>query len=99
MLTISSDNNLTKEEHKYIINKFPDKLKPFFKNTNNPLDETQILVNLFKDKDVRIILNKEENEFGIEDYVAYFHANDIYKTIKYDDKHISHVYLTRCVQH
>lgn len=53
------------------------------------LDEIQIMVNLFKDKGVRIILRKEENEFGRMTFVAYFHAWDIAQNIKYDEKNIS----------
>ena len=80
---------LSEEEQQGIIDKFPEKLRPFLNSVNNPLDETQILVNLFKDKNVRIILKKEENDFGICEYVGYFHASDIATIVKYDNKHVT----------
>lgn len=43
---------------------------------------------MFKDKGVRIIIKKEENEFGDFDYVGYFHAGDIAQNIGYEVKHI-----------
>ncbi len=85
---VSFTNNdqfiLTEEEQQMIIDKFPDKLRPFLSKCNNPLDETQILVHLFKDNNVRIILRQEENLIGQLEYCAYFHTADIAETVKYN---------------
>lgn len=79
---------LSEEERQAIIDRFPEKLKPFLSNVNNPLDETQILVNLFKDKNVRIIILNTIDEFGDNELVSYFHVGDIAGQIKYSSSDI-----------
>jgi hypothetical protein len=86
----NTKNILTIEEHEQIVNMFPEKMRNIIKKCNDPLDETQLLVSLFSDKKVRIILKKELNDFGNEDYVSYFHVNDIAEQVKYNIKHINH---------
>jgi len=86
----NTTNILTEKEHNEILNMFPEIIRKSIKKCNNPLDETQILVSLFSNKNVRIILIKETNELGDEDYVSYFHARDIAEQVKYDIKHITH---------
>ena len=85
----SSITILSLNEQQQISNMFPDKLKPFLANCNNPLDETQILINLFKDKDVRIYICQENDEFGDLDYLSYYHAVDMAKQIGFDEKNIN----------
>jgi prophage antirepressor-like protein len=84
-----NDVILSDKEKQFIVNLFPLKLRPFLSQVNNPLDETQVLINLFKDKDVRIILTDEEDEFGDKEQVAHFHCGDIAKQIKYIEKNIN----------
>jgi len=86
----NTTNILTEKEHDEILNMFSEIIKKSIKKCNNPLDETQILVSLFSDKKIRIILKKETNEFGDEDYVSYYHACDIAEQVKYNVKHITH---------
>ena len=92
MLTFNENNNqliLSENEQQSILDKFPEKLKPFLSKCNNPLDETQVLVNLFKDKNVRIILKQEENEFNEIEWISYYHCEDIANEIKFSAKHIT----------
>ena len=91
MITFNETNKLilSADEHQSIVDKFPEKLKPFLSGCNNPLDETQVLVNLFKDKNMRIILRQEEDEFSNIDYVSYYYANDLCKLINHDIKHMT----------
>lgn len=79
---------LSDDEKNQIINLFPPKLRSFLDTCNNPLDETQILINLFKDKNVRIILCKEIDDFDDEEIVAHFHCGDIADNVNFDKKHI-----------
>ena len=91
-LTFNENNNqeiLSNEEQEIILSKFPEKLKPFLNNCNNPLDETQVLVNLFKDKNFRIILREEETKFGDIEWISYYHCEDIAKQINFDTKNIN----------
>jgi len=81
---------LSEDESKHILDLFPSKLKPYLKECNNPLDETQMLLNLFKKRNVRIILREEQNEFNRIEWVAYFHCADLAGEIKYDKNHIKH---------
>ena len=80
---------LSDDEHQMIINKFPKKLQTFLENVNNPLDETQILVNLFKDKGVRIVWIREESKFEDLEIVPYYHAGDIAVCIKYSSNEVT----------
>jgi len=79
----------TEDQLKYILELFPESLKPYLEKCDNPLDETQMLLNLFKDKNVRIILKKEVDEFGDEEWIGYFHCNDLAIDVKYEVKHIN----------
>ena len=79
---------LNEQEQEAILNLFPEKLRSYIKSCNNPLDETQVLVNLFKDKNVRIVLREEDNEFGRKEWLSYYHCGDIASKIKYDSTHI-----------
>jgi len=79
----NTPNILTEKEHNEILNMFPEIIRESIKNCNNPLDETQIIVSLFSNKQVRIIFRKEINEFEDEDYVSYFHAKDIAEQVNH----------------
>ena len=80
---------LNEQEQEAILNMFPEKLQSYIKSCNNPLDETQILVNLFKDKNVRIVLREETNEFDDLEWISYYHCGDIASKIKYNVSHIT----------
>ena len=81
---------LNEQEQEAILNLFPEKLRSYIKSCNNPLDETQVLVNLFKDKNVRIILRYEKDKYDDMDWISYFHCIDLAENVKYDKRHIEH---------
>ena len=74
---INDTNIFTNEEKKYIISKFPKSLHEYLNKVNNPLDETQVIIGLLQEKNIRIILNYEENMFGIYEWKGYYHATNI----------------------
>ena len=78
MKTNQEDNYLilNENEQETILNMFP-------------LDETQVLVNLFKDKNVRIVLKEETDEFGYKEWISYYNCVDLAKEIKYSTSHIN----------
>ena len=80
---------LNEQEQEAILNLFPEKLQPYIKSCNNPLDETQVLVNLFKDKNVRIILKYEKDKYDDMDWISYYHCGDIADKVKYDKDNIN----------
>ena len=74
---INNEKIFPDEQKAYIISKFPKKLHEYLNKVNNPLDETQVIVSLLKEKNIRIVLNYEENMFGIYEWKGYYHATDI----------------------
>ena len=92
LMKTNQENNyliLNENEQETILNMFPEKLQPYIKSCNNPLDETQVLVNLFKDKNVRIVLKEETDEFGYKEWISYYNCVDLAKEIKYSTSHIN----------
>jgi prophage antirepressor-like protein len=89
MIELNTQNELSNSDKQEILNKFPPIIAEKFKNINNPLNQTEILVELFREKNVRIILKIQKNEFDEEDYIAHFHVVDMCKTINYADHHIN----------
>ena len=47
------------------------------------------MIDLFKDKDVRIYICQENDEFGDLDYLSYYHAVDMAKQTGFDEKNIN----------
>lgn len=81
------DNKIfSKEEKQHIINQFPDSLHELLNNVNNPLDQTEVILNLVKDKDIKIIFKISENN-NIEKEPL-FCGVDIAKLIKYSDTNV-----------
>ena len=74
---INNENIFSDEQKAYIISKFPEKLHEYLNKVNNPLDETQVIISLLKERNIRIVLNYEENIFGIYEWRGYYHATDI----------------------
>ena len=74
---INNENIFSDEQKAYIISKFPKKLHEYLNKVNNPLDETQVIISLLKERNIRIVLNHEENMFGIYEWKGYYHATDI----------------------
>jgi len=79
---------LSEAESKHILEMFPLSLKPYLEECNNPLDETQMLLNLFKKRNVRIILKKEKDEFGDDEWNGYFHCVDLAEKVNFNKDHI-----------
>ena len=75
----------TEEQKEYIISKFPKKLHEYLNKVNNPLDETQVIISLLKEKNIRIVLTYEENMFGVYEWKGNYHATDIADIMKYSD--------------
>ena len=72
-----NENIFSDEQKAYIISKFPKKLHEYLNKINNPLDETQVIISILKERNIRIVLNYEENMFGICEWKGYYHATDI----------------------
>ena len=86
-VTFSNNNEIifTDEQKEYIISKFPEELHKYLKQTNNPMDETQVIISLLKEKNIRIVLCYEKNIFGVYEWKGYYHATDIADNLKYSD--------------
>ena len=80
-LNLENKCTFTLEERHNIIEKFPNHLREYLIDLENPLDEVQVLISLFKDKNVRIIILDTFDEFGEQDKMLYFHLGDIGKVI------------------
>ena len=87
-IQMSSNINDLLARKEQLISKFPTSIQNLLKKVENPLDESQVLVEIFKDKDVRIVLRKELDDFGDEVYVAYYSASDVAKLINYNNTHV-----------
>jgi hypothetical protein len=80
---IEPTNTLSQKERDLILNKFPADLREQIKNVNNPLNQTEILVSLFHNKNVVIILeNNYDKENDMYDYISYFHVSDLCHLLK-----------------
>ena len=79
---------LTEEQREYIIGKFPKKIQDFLRKVKNPLDEKEVIINMFKDKNVRIVIKYEKDFMDDFDWIPYFHCPDLAKVIKYQEKNI-----------
>ena len=59
-----SDQNeiiFSDEQKEFIINKFPIQIQNLLRSVKNPLDEREVIINMFKDKKVRIIIKYEKD--------------------------------------
>lgn len=79
---------LSQQDKEIILNKFPEDLRNKIKNVNNPLDQDEILVELFRDKNIRIVISIINDEFNNDEYISYFHVVDFCKLINYGENHI-----------
>ena len=75
----------TEEQKKYIIDRFPVELHEYLKQTNNPMDETQVIISLLKEKNIRIVLCYEKNIFGMYEWKGYYHATDVADHLRYSN--------------
>ena len=84
----SNEEIFTEEQKENIIKMFPESIQHFLKTIKNPLDEKEVLINIFKNKNVRIIIIYEQDILGDMDWIPYFHCPDIAKISKYPEKHV-----------
>ena len=84
-----NDEIFSDEQKKNIIKMFPESIQHFLKTIKNPLDEKEVLINIFKNKNVRIIIIYEQDILGDMDWIPYFHCPDIAKISKYPEDHVS----------
>ena len=77
------------------LDNIPDKIKPYFSKCSNPLDETQVLANLFENINIRILVCKEIDDFEDEEYNTYYNIYDVVKQFNYDKKHISNLKINQ----
>ena len=70
----SNEEIFTEEQREYIIGKFPDTIQDFLRKVKNPLDEKEVIINMFKDKNVRIVIKYEKDFMDDYDWMPYFHC-------------------------
>ena len=85
LVTFSNNDEIifSDEQKEYIISKFPDTIQDFLRKVKNPLDEKEVIINMFKDKNVRIIIKYEKDFMDDYDWVPYFHCQDVANVIGY----------------
>ena len=76
------------DEHKDIINMFPQCIKNYICNVKDPLDYPQIIINIVKDKNIKLIFKKKIDDFGEIEYDTLFCIKDILKLINISFQHI-----------
>ena len=74
----------------YVRSLFPKEIQQYIKNVVNPLDKTKILVNIFNEKNVRIIVLYEKDKFGDYEFTSYYHTDDLADNCKYSKNNIHH---------
>ena len=86
-VTFSKNNEIifSEEQKEYIISKFPKNLHEYLNKVNNPLDETQVIVNLLHDKNIKTVLIHEENMFGMYEWKGNYHATDLANEMNYSN--------------
>lgn len=85
----NNEEIFTDEEKKGIINMFPENMREYLAPLNNPLDQTQVILSLIKDKNIKLIFKKIIDEFGDEENDPLFCARDVARMINYSEKHIN----------
>ena len=85
----NNDEIFTDEEKNGIINMFPENMREYLIPLNNPLDQTQVILSIIKDKNIKLIFKKIIDEFGDEENDPLFCASDFAKMIKYAEKNIN----------
>lgn len=91
IVQFSSNNEeiFTEEEKNGIINMFPENIREYLLPLNNPLDQTQVILSLLKDKNIKLILQKTIDEFGDDENNPLFCASDFARMIKSAEKNIN----------
>ena len=87
LVTFSENNDIifSGEQKEYIIRRFPKNLHEYLNKVNNPLDETQVIVSLLHDKNIKTVLTHEENMFGMYEWKGNYHVTDLANHLKYSD--------------
>jgi hypothetical protein len=75
---------MNEQEKNEIIGRFPSSLHKYLQTVFNPLDETEVLLSIFKDHNVRIVILNITDEYGIPDKEIYFHLSDVGTCIQYN---------------
>ena len=79
----------TEEQKENIIGMFPENIRKYLYDLKNPLDQTEVILSILKDKNIKIILKKIINEFEEEEKDPLFCASDFARMIKSAEKNIN----------
>ena len=72
------------EQKNSLINKFPKELHRILYEINNPLNEKEVIMKLFSDKNIKIISIPYVDEYDDPEYKHHFNCKDLAINIKYD---------------
>lgn len=86
MIVNHVNNTLSDVDRELILNQFPDEIKEQIKNVNNPLNQTEILINLFNNKNVIIVIENLSIDQSY-DYVSYYHVTDLCQLLNVNKTH------------
>ena len=77
------------EQRNSLINKFPKELHGILYEINNPLNEKEVIMKLFLDKNIKIISIPYVDEYDDPEYKHHFNCKDLAINIKYSESNIS----------
>ena len=91
LVTFSENNEIifSDEQKEYIINMFPESIRKYLYYLKNPLDQTEVILSLLKDKNIKLIIKDIINEFEEEEKEPLFCASDFAMMINYSKKNVN----------
>ncbi len=94
MATVNEARNetqilFTDEQREYIISQFPESVRVHLYNVKNPLNETEVLIELFRSEGIRICCVETVDEFGVIELTPYYHTKDIAAKIGYSAQNVN----------
>ena len=91
LVTFSENNEIifSDEQKEYIINMFPENIRKYLYDLKNPLDQTEVILSLLKDKNIKLIIKDVINEFEEKEKYPLFCARDFAKMINYSESNSS----------
>lgn len=91
LVTFSENNEIifSNEQKEYIISKFPITIQELLRKVKNPLDEKEVIVNMFIEKNVRIVIKYEKDFMDDYDWMPYFHCHDVAIVINYGKTNVN----------